>query len=186
MNDHTVKNAYPLPLITDLVNNLQQFSRFTKFDVHWGYNNIRIKEGDEWKAAFITPYGLYELLVMFFGQCNSPPTFQAFMDSTFVDMIAKGWLIIYMDDILVATETLEECQEWTQWALNRMQEEDLHLKLTKCIFNQTEVKYLGLIVKDGEVLMDPTKLKAVTDWELLTLVKAVRSFIIFCNFSALA
>ena len=64
-------------------------------DIQWGYNNIHIKEGDEWKATFITPYGLYKPTVMFFGQCNSPPTFQAFMDSTFRDMIMEGWLIIY-------------------------------------------------------------------------------------------
>ena len=87
-------------------------------DVRWGYNNICIKEGDEWKAAFTTPFGLYEPLVMFFRQCNSPPTFWAFMDSTFGDMIAEGWLIIYMDDILIFTKTLEECQEWTKWVLN--------------------------------------------------------------------
>ena len=106
------------------------------------YNNICIKEGDEWKAAFTTPFGLYEPLVMFFRQCNSPPTFQVFMDSTFGDMIAEGWLIIYMDDVLIFAETLEECQEWTKRVLNRMQEEDLHLKLAKCTFDQTEVEYL--------------------------------------------
>ena len=86
------------------------------------------------------------------------------MDSTFGDMIAKGWLIIYMDDIFIFAKTLEECQERTRWVLDRMQEEDLHLKLAKCAFNQTEVEYLGLIVKDGEVIMDPTKLKAVEQW----------------------
>ena len=128
------------------------------------------------------PLGLYELLVMFFGQCNSLPTFQAFMDSTFRDMIAEGWLIIYMDNILVFAETLEECQERTKRVLDRTKEEDLHLKLTKCAFDQTEVEYLGLIVKDGEVLMDPTKLKAVKQWEPPTSVKVVRSFIRFCNF----
>ena len=110
---------------------------------------------------FITPYGLYEPTVMFFGQCNSLPTFQAFMDSTFGDMIAEVWLIIYMDDILVAAETKEECQERTKRVLERMLEEDLHLKLAKCAFNQMEVDYLGLVVKNGEVLMDPTKLNAI-------------------------
>ena len=110
---------------------------------------------------FTTPFGLYEPLVMFFGQCNSPPTFQAFMDSTFGDMITEGWLIIYMDDVLVAAETKEECQEWTKWVLKRMQEEDLHLKLAKCTFDQIEVEYLGLVVKNGEVHMDPTKLNAI-------------------------
>ena len=139
-------------------------------------------EGDEWKATFTTPFGLYEPLVMFFGQCNSPPTFQAFMDSTFGDMIAEGWLIIYMDDILVFVETLEECQEWTKRVLDRMKEENLHLKLAKCAFDQMEVEYLGLVVRNGEVLMDPTKLKVVEQWEPPKSVKAVRSFIGFCNF----
>ena len=161
LNEHTIKNAYLLPLISTLIDKLRGAKYFSKMDVRWGYNNIRIKEGDEWKAAFTTPFGLYEPLVMFFGQCNSPPTFQAFMDSAFGDMIAEGWLIIYMDDILVFAKTLEECQERTKWVLDRMQEEDLHLKLAKCAFDQMEVEYLGLIVKNGEVLMDPTKLKAV-------------------------
>ena len=151
-------------------------------DIQWGYNNIRIKDGDEWKAAFTTPFGLYEPLVMFFRQCNSLLTFQAFMDSTFRDMITEGWLIIYMDNVLVFTKTLEECQEQTKRVLDRMEEENLHLKLAKCAFNQTEVEYLGLVVRDGEVLMDPTKLKAVEQWELPKSVKAVRSFIGFCNF----
>ena len=104
------------------------------------------------------------------------------MDSTFRDMIAEGWLIIYMDNVLIYAETLEECQAQTRQVLERMQEEDLHLKLAKCAFNQTEVEYLGLIVKDREVLMDPTKLKAVEQWKPLKSVKAVRSFIGFCNF----
>ena len=90
LNEHTVKNAYPLPLVSDLVDNLCQFSHFTKFDVRWGYNNIRIKEGDEWKAAFITPLGLFEPTVMFFGLCGSPPMFQAFMHYNFADYIREG------------------------------------------------------------------------------------------------
>ena len=121
----------------------------------------------------MTPFGLYKPLVMFFGQCNSPPTFQAFMDSTFGNMIAKGWLIIYMDNVLVFTETKEECPEWTKCVLERMEEEDLHLKLTKCTFDQTEVEYLGLVVKNREVHMDPVKLWAMEHWEPPTLVKAV-------------
>ena len=83
------------------------------------------------------------------------------MDSTFGDMITEGWLIIYMDNILVAAEIKEECQEQTKWVLKRMQEEDLHLKLAKCTFDQMEVEYLGLVVKNGEVHMDPTKLNAI-------------------------
>ena len=82
-----VKNTYPLPLVSDLIDNLRQFSLFTKFNVQWGYNNIRIKEGDEWKAAFIMPLGLFEPTVMFFGLCGSLPMFQAFMNFNFADYI---------------------------------------------------------------------------------------------------
>ena len=108
------------------------------------------------------------------------------MDSAFGDMITEGWLIIYMDNVLVFAETKEECQEQTKQVLERMQEEDLHLKLTKCAFDQMEVEYLGLVVKNGEVPMDPTKHKAVHNWEPPKSVKAVQSFIEFYNFSALA
>ena len=86
------------------------------------------------------------------------------MDSTFRDMIAEGWLIIYMANILVAATTLEECQKQTNGVFKRMKEEDLHLKLAKCAFDQIEVEYLSLIVRNGEVLVDPTKLKAMQDW----------------------
>ena len=140
LNEHTIKNAYLLPLISTLIDKLKGAKYFSKMDIWWGYNNICIKEGDKWKAAFTTPYGLYEPLAMFFGQCNSPPTFQVFMDSASGDMIAEGWLIIYMDDVLVFAKTLEECQEWTKQVLERMQEEDLHLKLAKCTFDQMEVE----------------------------------------------
>ena len=104
------------------------------------------------------------------------------MDSTFGDMIAEGWLIIYMDDILVFAKTQEERRTRTKRVLKRMKEEDLHLKLAKCAFEQLKVEYLGLVVHNGEVLMDPTKLKVVKEWKPPTSVKAVRSFIGFCNF----
>ena len=85
----------------------------------------------------------------------------------------EGWLIIFMDDNLIFAETQERCQDWTKPVLERMQEEDLHLKLTKCAFNQMEVEYLGLVVKSGEVHIDPTKLQAMELWEPPKLVKAV-------------
>ena len=103
-----VKNAYPLPLVSDLVDNLRQFSLFTKFDVWWGYNNIRIKEGDEWKATFITPLGLFELTVMFFRLCGSPLTFQAFMNFNFADYIQEGWHVIYMDDLAIGAHSTDD------------------------------------------------------------------------------
>ena len=108
LNNITVKNRYPLPLISELVNQLHGARYFTKLDVHWGYNNVRIKEGDEWKAAFHTNRGLFELLVMFFGLTNSPATFQTMMNDIFHDLILEGIVCIYLDDILIFTRMVEE------------------------------------------------------------------------------
>jgi hypothetical protein len=104
LNSHTVRNAYPLPLIPELIDDMKDSTLFTKFDVRWGYNNVRIMEDDQWKGAFITPFGLFEPTVMFFGFCNDPPTFQTFMNSIFADMIAERWLKIYIDDLGIHTK----------------------------------------------------------------------------------
>ena len=112
-----IKNAYPLPLISDVIDKLQGSRYFTKLDIQWGYNNVRIKEGDEWKAAFKTNKGLFEPMVMFFGLCNSPATFQNMMDHTFSDMIAQGFLIIYMDDLLIHAENKEDLKQYTKRVL---------------------------------------------------------------------
>ena len=93
LNEMTVKNQYPLPLIQELIDKLEQSRVFTKMDVRWGYNNIRIKEGDEWKAAFRTNKGLFEPTVMFFGLTNSPATFQTFMNMVLKDLSMRGMLL---------------------------------------------------------------------------------------------
>ena len=182
LNEHTVKNAYPLPLITDLIDNLRCFSCFTKFDIHWGYNNIHIKEGDEWKAALITQLGLFELTVMFFGLCGSPPTFQAFMNYNIADYIREGWLVIYMNDLAIGADSQED-EEWkVHLVLQWFRDLGLSLKLSTCKFGKTEVEFLGMIVGCGCIRMDPAKLSAITTWPLLKTVKAVCSFLGFCNF----
>jgi hypothetical protein len=101
LNEHTIKNAYPLPLISELLDKLKGAKRFTKLDVRWGYNNVQIRDGDQWKAAFKTNKGLFEPTVMFFGMCNSPATFQSMMDEIFGDMIDDCIVIVYMDDIFI-------------------------------------------------------------------------------------
>ena len=106
LNDMTIKNSYPLPLISDIVNKLKRAKYFTKLDVRWGYNNVRIKEGDEWKAAFRTNRGLFEPLVIFFGLTNSPATFQTIMNDLFKDLIDEDVVIVYIDNILIFTEDL--------------------------------------------------------------------------------
>ena len=108
INDNTIHNQYPLPLITNLITDLQGAHIYTKLDIRCGYNNVGIKEGDEHKAAFKTRYGLYEPTVMFFGLTNSPATFQTMMNHIFRSIIAKHELLgtsicVYMDDIAIAT-----------------------------------------------------------------------------------
>ena len=114
LNAITVKNKYPLPLILELINKLQGARYFTKLDVHWGFNNIQMKDRDKWKAAFRTNRGLYEPLVMFFGLTNSPETFQTMMDAIFKDLISEGVVVMYLDNILIFTKTLEEHQKVVQ------------------------------------------------------------------------
>ena len=99
VNEWTVKNCYPLPLIPELINQVKGATLFSKFDIQWGYNNMRIKEGDKWKVAFVTNLGLFEPRVMFFGLTNSPATFQAMMNGIFAEELQEGWVSIYMDDI---------------------------------------------------------------------------------------
>ena len=107
----TVKNKYLLPLISELINKLQGARYFTKFNVCWGFNSVWMKDRDEWKAAFRTNRGLYEPLIMFFGLMNSPATFQTMMDGIFEDLISEGVVVVYLDDILIFTKTLEEHQK---------------------------------------------------------------------------
>jgi len=109
LNSMTVKNKYPLLLISELVSQLHGARYFTKLDVCWGFNNVRIKpKGDKWKAAFQTNRGLFEPLVMFFGMTNSPATFQTIMNNIFWNLIAEGIVVVYLDDSLIFTKTEEE------------------------------------------------------------------------------
>ena len=173
LNSHTVKNTYLLPLISDLIDKLKGSSIFTKMDIQWGYNNVLIKPEDRWKAAFVTPLGLFEPTVMFFGLCNSPATFQVLMNHIFGDLIAEGWLIVYMDDILIHSNNQGLHIEQTRKVLECLQKHKLFLKLEKCFCNKAEVEYLGMIVKKGHVRMDPLKLTTIQEWKPPSSVKGV-------------
>ena len=119
---------------------------------------------------------------MFFGLSNSPATFQRFMNNLFKDMIAEGWLIVYMDDMLITSRNKEEDIKRTRRVLQRMKELDLHLKLKKCHFGVEEVDFLGMILRPGEITMDPTKLSGIAEWLTPTKVRDVRSFLRFANY----
>ena len=151
LNSITIKNRYPLPLISELVNQLRGAKYFTKLDVRWGYQNVRMKEGDEWKAAFRTNRGLYEPLVMFFGLTNSPSTFQTMMNDIFHDLIMEGVVCVYLDDILIFTKDLEEHRRITRLVLDRLRQHKLFLRHDKSEFERTTIEYLGLIISEGEV-----------------------------------
>src|SRR5713226_6594237 len=182
LNDMTIKNSYPLPLILELIDKLKGAKIFTKLDICWGYNNVHIKTGDEWKAAFITNFGLFEPLVMFFGLTNSPDTFQTMMNHLFMDLIACGSVVIYMDDILIFTASLEEHCRIVAEVLQILQDNKLFLKPEKCDFEKAQIDYLGLIVSFNRIMMDPVKVQGIADWPQLTNLTEVRSFLGFCNF----
>jgi len=133
LNDQIVKNNYLLPLITDLINNMGSKKVFTKMDLRWRFNNVRIKEGDEWKGAFTTHIGSFEPAVMFFGMTNSPATFQAMINEILRDLINKEKVMAFVDDVLVETETKEGYDEIVEEILKRLEENDLYIKPEKCV-----------------------------------------------------
>jgi Reverse transcriptase (RNA-dependent DNA polymerase) len=182
LNDWTIKNSYPLPLISEIMDKLKGTKYFTKLDVCWGYNNVRIRKGDKWKAAFKTNKGLFEPTVMFFRMCNSPATFQAMMDDIFMTMIDNRLVIVYMDDILIFANTKEELERITKLVLEKLREHNLFLKAKKCEFCRTRIEYLGMIIEEGKISMDAVKLGGIRDWPVPTTLKQTRSFLGFGNF----
>ena len=176
LNEHMVKNNYPLPLIMQLVDKLQGTKMFTKMDLRWGYNNICIKEGDEWKAAFICHCGAFEPLVMFFELCNSPSTFQMMMNEIFADM--EDIVVVYINDIMIFTKT-EDPKKHDKIMLEVLcclEENNLYIKSEKCTFHTTEVDFLGMIVGKDGIKMDQEKVKAVTIFLLHPCILLFSSF----------
>ena len=188
VNKWTVRNQYPLPLILELIAEVQDTFVFTKFDVEGGFNKVLIKYGDQHKTAFKTRYGLYEPMVMYFGLCNSPVTFQNMMNHIFQPLKDK-WakkgvkIIVYMDDILIATSTsLQDHRGAMHDVLDLLQEHSLFLKKKKCQWEVNSINYLGLIFEKGVTHMDPTKVEGIKNWPRPAKVKDIRSFLGFCNF----
>ena len=157
-------NPYPLPLISDVLCQLRNAEWFMTLDLHWGFNNVRIWTGDEWKATFTTNRGLFEPLVMFFGLCNSPAMFQTMMNDILCPFIDCNVTICYMDDILIFTPTLEEHCQVTCKILKTLRSHQLYLKPKKCKFECQSVEYLGLIISKDHIAMDPVKVHRVTEW----------------------
>jgi hypothetical protein len=181
LNKVTVKNRYPLPLISGLLDQLGQAKIYTKIDLRGAYNLVRIKEGDEWKTAFRTRYGHFEYNVMPFGLTNAPAIFQHLMNDIFREYLDR-FVVCYLDDILIYSKNIEEHEEHVKMVLQKLREKGLYAKLEKCAFHQPKVEFLGYVISSEGLLMDPKKVQAVTEWALPKTVRDVQCFLGFANF----
>lgn len=155
---------YPLSLIHELTNKLKGAKYFTKLDVHWGYNTVRIKDGDKWRVAFCTNRDLYKALMMFLCLMNFPAMFQMIMNMIFCKLINKGKVVICIDDIMIFTADIEEHHQIEKEVLEILWKINLFLKPSKCKFETKETEYLRLIVGHGTAKMDLVKVKAIAEW----------------------
>ncbi len=181
LNNITVKNTYPLPLMSSAFERLQGASLFTKLDLRNAYHLVRIREGDEWKTAFNTPRGHFEYLVMPFGLSNSPAVFQALVNDVLRDMVDQ-FIYVYLDDILIFSSSLQEHVQHVRRVLQRLLENGLFVKAEKCVFHAQSVPFLGYIISSEGTRMDPDKVKAVVDWPTPDSCKALQRFLGFANF----
>jgi hypothetical protein len=130
-------------------------------DLRWGFNNIWIREGDERKAAFIMPMGLFELMVMQFGLCNAPSTFQRMVNEVLAEEKSGGHVVVYIDDILVHTKMVKENQKWTRRVLQKLRDNKLYCRREKCMFEVDEVEFLGVTLGHGTVKISKKKTEAI-------------------------
>jgi RNase H-like domain found in reverse transcriptase/Reverse transcriptase (RNA-dependent DNA polymerase) len=151
-------------------------------DVRWGFNNVRIVDGDQEKAVFLTKRGLFEPTVMFFGLTNSLVTFQTMMNHILHPLIKQGKVLIYMDDIIVFTKTIDEHRKVTRKVLKILRENNLFLKPEKCEFEKTTIEYLGVVVSHNSLAVDPIKAAAIHEWPTPRKLKEVHEFTGFLNF----
>ena len=161
LNKQIVKNNYPLPLITDLVDAMGNKKLFAKMDLQWGYNNVRIKEGDEWKVAFTIHMGSFEPVVMFFGMMNLLATFQGMMNEIMRDLINEGKVVVFVDDVLIGTDGEEGHDEIVAEVLKRLEENDLYVKPKKCSWKTSKVNFLGVVMGQGKIKIEEEKVKGV-------------------------
>ena len=143
---------------------------------------MRIKEENEWKVAFQTNWGLFKPLVMYFGICNSPITFQLMIDTLFYKLIMSGKIVIYIDDILIFTQMIDEHRSIVRQVLQILADNKLLLYLKKCKFHQTKVEYLGVVLSQDNVETNPIKIKGVIYWPEPRDKREVWQFLGLCNF----
>lgn len=181
LNSKTQKDAFPLPRIEESLDALTGACWFSTLDLASGYNQVPVTEGDRHKTAFCTPFGLFEFNRMPFGLCNAPSTFQRLMQRIFGDQQYQS-LLLYLDDIVVFSSTVEQHLERLRLVLDRLKQQGLKVKLPKCAFFQQEVRYLGHVISNQGVATDPAKIEAVVDWPRPVNVTELRSFLGFASY----
>ncbi|KAL9265229.1 Transposon Tf2-6 polyprotein-like protein [Drosera capensis] len=177
----TVKNKYPIPLIADLFDQLGGARYFTKLDLRSGYYQVRIAEGDEAKTTCVTRYGSFEFLVMPFGLTNAPATFCTLMNNIFHPYLNK-FVVVYLDDIAVYSATLEEHVDHLRIVFKVLASNELYMKKEKCSFACQEVNFLGHVIKDGKLIMEEGKVRAILEWEPPIKVSELRFFLGLANY----
>jgi hypothetical protein len=172
----TIKNKYPLPKIEDLFDQMKGASVFLKIDLRSGYHQLKIWESNIPKTAFHTRYGLYEYIVMSFGLTNAPAYFMYLMNKVFMEYLDR-FIIVFIDDILVFSKTMEEHEEHLRLVLEKLRSNQLYAKFSKCKFWLTEVAFLEHVISAGGVSVDPGKVKDVLNWMPPAAVSEIRSFL---------
>ena len=182
LNKITIKDKFPLPRIEDLLDRIRGSTVFSTMDLCGGFHQAAIPPEDRHKTAFVTSFGQYQFKVLCFGLSNAPSTFQRMMDSVFADMIAEGWLVIYIDDLLVHSKTPAEHVQQLRRVFQRLHEHGLYLKLKKCVWNRPQVKFLGHLAGRDGVSPDPDKVATVRDWPVPTCLKDLQGFLGLANY----
>jgi hypothetical protein len=176
LNDVTVKNKYMLPRIEDLFDYMRDARVFSKIDLRSGYHQMKIRPSDIPKTTFSTRYGLYEFTVMSFGLTNAPAYFMNLMNKVFMEYLDR-FVVVFIDFILIYSKSESDHEEHLRLVLQKLRDNQLYAKFSKCEFWIDKVPFLGHIISNGGILVDPAKVKEIMAWRIPTTVTEVRSFL---------